>query len=251
MTSMESLKQSMVDLTITFNKRMADFQKKMENPAPASTDTSTQIAAEFNLFRAFVTTSLECLQSQLDILMKLYDQQETRSRRKMLLIHGVPEKSQENPSLLVCDLLSKHFKLPNLSEESISRCHRLGRMQESKPRPIVLKLNDVKLRDKVWLNKVCLKGTGITLSEFLTKQRHNAFMSARKRFGIDKCWTRDGCIFIIGPNGSRYRATCIADVDTIPAPVAACSTSSLPVSGDNLNDDKIVGSRPKRLHKVK
>ncbi|CAG4935074.1 unnamed protein product [Colias eurytheme] len=169
----------------------------------------------------------------------------------MLLIHGVPEKSQENPSVLVCDLISKHFKLPNFSEESINRCHRLGRMQESKPRPIILKLSDVKLRDKLWSNKISLKGSGITLSEFLTKQRHNAFMSARKRFGIDKCWTRDGCIFIIGPNGSRYRATCIADVDAISVPDAACSTSSVPASGNHTKDDKIVGSRPKRLQKVK
>ncbi|CAG4984296.1 unnamed protein product [Colias eurytheme] len=189
--------------------------------------------------------------SQLDILMKLYDQQETRSRRKILLIHGVPEKSQENPSLLVCDILSKHLKLQNFTEDSINRCHRLGQVQEGKPRPIVLKLTDVKLRDKLWSNKVSLKGSGITLSEFLTKQRHNAFMSARKRFGIDKCWTRDGCIFIIGPNGTRHRATCIADVDAIPVPNAACPTSSIPASEDQLKDDKIVSSRPKRLHKVK
>ncbi|XP_047538577.1 pickpocket protein 28-like [Vanessa atalanta] len=86
---------------------------------------------------------------------------------------------------------------------------------DSKPRPIVVKFTETAIRDKVWFAKTKLKGTGVTESEFLTKSRHNVFLEARKRFGINKCWTRDGLIHIIAPDGSRHRAECLSDLDSI------------------------------------
>lgn len=52
--------------------------------------------------------------------------------------------------------------------------------------------------------------------DFLTKPRHDAFLAARERFGINKCWTRDSCIYVKAPNGTCHRAENLADIDEIP-----------------------------------
>ncbi|CAH2096631.1 unnamed protein product [Euphydryas editha] len=57
-----------------------------------------------------------------------------------------------------------------------------------------------------------------TPSEFLTKVRHNAFLVARERARINKCWTREGTIFVVTSEVTRHRAECMADLDEIPGP---------------------------------
>ncbi|CAF4803213.1 unnamed protein product [Pieris macdunnoughi] len=61
---------------------------------------------------------------------------------------------------------------------------RVGIRRDDKPRPVLIKLREHCDKDKIWLPKSGLKGTGITISEFLTKTRHYLFMAARRHFGI-------------------------------------------------------------------
>ncbi|XP_047543322.1 uncharacterized protein LOC125075655 [Vanessa atalanta] len=190
---MDSIKHSIAQLTEHFNSKMAEFQQNLNSNMPAASPTSN-IVSQFNAFRSFVLTALEGLQLQVELLSKKCDQIEMRSRRKMLLVHGVPEANKENLSATVSQLLSKHLKLPELSADSISRCHRLGSSVTEKPRVILIKFQDPIMRNKVWYAKTSLKNTGVTLSEFLTKERHDVFVAARQRLGINKCWTRDGNI---------------------------------------------------------
>ncbi|CAG4982991.1 unnamed protein product [Colias eurytheme] len=56
----------------------------------------------------------------------------------------------------------------------------VGKPQENKPRPILCKLRNLSDKELIWSSKISLKGTGITLSEFLTKSRHEVFMAARE-----------------------------------------------------------------------
>ncbi|CAG4956538.1 unnamed protein product [Colias eurytheme] len=161
---MDSVQHSMMEMTATFNKKMAEFQRDLQNISsnnsqPASNSPTSKLAAEFNAFQSFVLSSLKTLQTQITFLSNQYNKLEMRSRRKILLIHGVPEDSKEFPSKLAIKILTDHLKNLDLTEDAISRCHRLGVSKKDKPRPIVIKFKDAVMR-----NSICNKSRLIELA---------------------------------------------------------------------------------------
>ncbi|KAJ0174304.1 hypothetical protein K1T71_010450 [Dendrolimus kikuchii] len=68
---------------------------------------------------------------------------------------------------------------------------------------------------KIWMAKTKLKGSGVTVSEFLTKYRHDLFMRVRQEFGVSKCWTRDGAIFTLRTDDKRHSISCLDDIKLI------------------------------------
>lgn len=253
---MESIKHSIVQLSEHFNHQMAEFQKNLQSASIPATSPTSNLASQFNIFRDFVLSSLEALQIQVTLLSKKYDVLEMRSRRKILLIHGIPESKNENVTQLTLNELSSRLKIDGISVETISRCHRMGNITSEKPRPILIKFKDLAIRDSVWFAKSNLKNTGITISEFLTKERHGVFMSARQRFGVSKCWTRDGRIFIIDASGKRHQILTHTELDAVTkGTVQVSSQRSLMSTGagvsNNTKDNKQLTQaiRSKRLVK--
>lgn len=240
---MESIKESLSALTDMFNARMHEFQQDLSKSSPPA--SSNVLPGEFNHFRSFILSALNTLQRQVEYLALEVDRQEMRKRRKMLLFHGVPEQKTEDIPARITGLIAERLDLQNFSTENIKHSFRLGRSSD-KPRPIVVKFRDVSVRNKVWFAKTKLKGTGITQSEFLTKCRHEAFLEARQRFGIGNCWTRDGCIHIIAPDGSRHRAECKLDLSAIPNSPVKSPVQNMVVPKKT---DKIIPSRIKRIAK--
>lgn len=199
-----------------FNNKMAEFQQNLsKTSSPASTSS---LSAEFTAFKSFIVLALNTLQRQVEFLGKEIESQEMKRRRKMILFHGVPEEKSEDLTVKVAGLVADHLLLPNFSSASIKSSFRLGRSVGKKPRPILVKFREVSVRDKIWFTKTKFKGTGVTQSEFLTKNRHEVFLEARSRFGINKCWTRDGCINVLAPDGSHYKVECSSELNNIPGP---------------------------------
>lgn len=196
------IKTTMDDMMETFTKQMAAFETRLQEKEP--TPTVSSLAADFASFKSFMLASLRALQGQVASLASSLDRMEMHSRRKILLIHGVPESAKEDPAVAIVDVAVKNLKLAEFSVKDISRCHRMGRQLTSRPRPLLVKLRDVSVRDKLWFAKASLKDSGITLSEFLTKTRHELFMKAREHFGVSRCWTRDGKIYVGGPDFTRH-----------------------------------------------
>lgn len=211
---MEAINRTVADMTELFNQRMAEFEQALEKTPCTTTTTTSGLAAEYATFRTFIVQALGTLQQQVGILAQSLDNMEMRGRRKILLLHGVPEKQEEETAQVVVQIVKQHFKLDLTS--GIKRCHRMGRSSTHKPRPILFKVHDMALRDKIWFGKTNLKGSGLTVSEFLTKSRHNVFMAARDRFGVTQCWTREGTVFVLDSKGSRHRVTSFAELNTIP-----------------------------------
>ncbi|KAI5641629.1 hypothetical protein NE865_06143 [Phthorimaea operculella] len=203
---METLKMSIDALASTVHARMAAFEEELKKDPSAKKDTVNSIATEFQCFRTFVVASLGALQKQIGMLTDELDTMEMRSRRKMLLLHGVPEQKDEDTTKVVVTVVKEHLSLPELQPEDIRRAHRMGRFSSasSKPRPLLVKFTDAKTRDEAWMSKVGLKGTGITVSEFLTQRRHRLFKAARLKLGVSKCWTREGRIIYLAPDGKRH-----------------------------------------------
>lgn len=211
---MDALQESLHQMMEMFGKRMESFEQRQASGSPSSsTDT---LAQEFATFKSFVVASLQALQSQIEVVAKQVDQLEMRGRRKILLLHGLPEDPKEDISAVVLKTLTVHLKLSGLIGSDLVRCYRMGRTaREDRPRPTLFELRDEATRGRIWSAKSGLKGSGKTLSEFLTKSRHEVFVAARQKFGIAKSWTRDGFVFVLGPDGSRHRASSIGDLAVI------------------------------------
>lgn len=217
---MESLNTTVTDITEKFNKQMDDFRNQLKSISTVATSSSaptSKLAEDFEAFRTFVLGSLQALQAQVTLLSKISDEQEMRSRRKMLLFHGITEHNEDKPTEEVLKVISNHLHLPDVGEEAIRHCQRLGKkVPNSKARPILVKFGDSFVKENIWRAKTSLKGTGVTISEFLTKGRHSTFMMARNRFGMSKCWTKNGFIYVLNTDGSRHRIVTLAELNKIP-----------------------------------
>lgn len=198
-----------------FLTKMDEFNGELQK-TPSAAPTNAGLAQEFHNFKAFIMIALQALQGQVELLDRKMDNLEMHSRRKILLLHGLPEKNQEDTEAVVVKAVVEQLKLKDFTVTDISRCHRMGKSSSlDKPRPVLLKLCDMSIRSKIWFAKTELKGSGVTLSEFLTKSRHDTFMAARQKYGVSKCWTRDGFIHVIGPDGTRHRLTCMSELNKV------------------------------------
>ena len=245
---MDALKESITAMAEMFNVRMNEFQHDLSKTAsPATVST---LAADFASFKNFIHTALSSLQKQVELLNREVDRMEMSRRRKTLLIHGLAENKSEDVGTLVVNTMANNLDVANFSASNIRTAYRLGRLQGDKPRPVVVKFSDAQVRHSIWLAKTKLKGSGITISEFLTKSRHEVFMLARRRYGVGKCWTRDGTINVIAPNGLRYRVECMADLQIIPAaPGKSPPVVQESVAASKNTDNKVVVQRCKRVVK--
>lgn len=211
-TPVERLLKSMDELSTMFSSRMGEFEKNLSQPSSAApTPTLKTLTADFYTFKTFVWKSLSLLKSQVELVAHGMDRLETQSRRKVLLFHGIKEEKDENVLKKTLEVISRHMKLSDVSSASIESCHRLGGKKDS-ARPILVRFCTQKVRSSVWLAKTLLKGTNITLTEFLTKSRQDVFIAARKYFGIKKCWSADGIIVILLTNKSKVKISTLSEL---------------------------------------
>lgn len=126
-------------------------------------------------FKAFVLQTPKAFSQQLEAFAREVDTVDMRSRRNILLLQGDVEQKDEATDEVIMGEVQQHMKMDALTTADIKFYHRMGHQTSNKkPRPILTKLNSVSIRDSIWFTKTKLKGSGITLSEFLTP-RHAAF----------------------------------------------------------------------------
>ncbi|XP_048487242.1 uncharacterized protein LOC119693852 [Plutella xylostella] len=243
---MENIKDTITDMMGQLNARMAAFEAQIAK-SPASPSASG-LAAEFAAFRCFTMSAFNMLNKQVEMMAKGMDHLDMRSRRKILLIHGVPEgKKEDVANTAVQTLASRYEESKLLCLDDIARSHRMGRIGD-KPRPILVKFKDLALRNKVWYSKTKLKGSGVTLSEFLTRPRHEAFMAARQRVGVKQCWTRDGCVVVLGADGKQHRVVSLAELDQVCPPASQNVDVVAPkASSSKAADAPVASGRAKRV----
>ncbi|XP_063381841.1 uncharacterized protein LOC134668289 [Cydia fagiglandana] len=176
-------------------------------------------------------TTTTTLQHQVEFLAQQVDALEMRSRRKILLFHGVAEASGEDTSARVVELLKEHLQC-ELAIEDIARSHRMGRPRSNQIRCILVKFRDLSDRNNIWFGKTKLKGSGVVMSEFLTAPRHELFMAARERFGVRSCFTRDGSIYVLGKDGKRSCVFGRADFDRVQVAASAEPAEPAPKASD-------------------
>ncbi|KAL4718525.1 hypothetical protein ACJJTC_016607 [Scirpophaga incertulas] len=101
---MESkMNTNLEDLERLFSSRMAEYDERLQK-ATASVSSQAQsspvdlstLAREFSEFKTFIWQVLDKFKSQMKLLSVGYDRHETAMRRKVLLLHGIPEVLNEN-----------------------------------------------------------------------------------------------------------------------------------------------------------
>lgn len=222
-------------LTANFSSRMLQYEdslQKMSSEGPAHKDLAS-LSQDFSDFKVLMWRTVALFKSQIELLVQGLDKHEMVSRRKVLLLHGIPDDSNISSTQAALDVLSKHLNLKDIRAEDFVSCHRLG-STGNKPRPILVRFSSFTHRSAVWSAKTCLKGTGITISEFLTKTRHEVFMAARKHFGLQQCWSVEGKINIQLPDKSRSKVETMPElfklIERFPTIVKA-GQSSTPATG--------------------
>lgn len=89
----------------------------------------------------------EHLRSQIDNLSGIVtelisknDDLENRSRRNNIIFHGLAEQSKETSADLLANISRLITATLKIECPQIERCHRIGRVREGHPRPVILKL---------------------------------------------------------------------------------------------------------------
>ena len=84
----------------------------------------------------------------------------------------------------------------NLSD--LDRSHRLmQKIKSTKPRPIIVKFTSYNVKAEVYRQKRKLKGSGIVITESLTKTRLELYHIVSKHAKVEAVWTSDGKIIAL------------------------------------------------------
>lgn len=213
----QTMSSNLEEITKFFNSKMAEYDDKLTKLASSSSVGVVDInslSQDFANFKNFVWKALSLLKNQTELLSLSIERHEAFLRRNVLLIHGIPEDQQETLISQVSSIFCKQMGMTEFSHSSIEVCHRLG-AHKGKARPVLLRFRELRQKELVWANKTSLKGSGLTISEFLTKSKHQLFMEARKAFGVNKCWTSNSKIILMLPDKDRVTIEQMADLSKL------------------------------------
>ncbi|XP_060806361.1 uncharacterized protein LOC132903068 [Amyelois transitella] len=207
-SELEQVQMTQKQLEKSLADRMANFEKRLTITPAAEV---SQLREEYSDFKNIVHSIFLLLKQQIHNLSSKIDSIEMRTRRKVLLFNGIQEDSNENISNTICSILTDQFDFTDVSSH-IKVCHRLGATKLDRARPVLVRFNSTDARTTVWNKKTALKGSPISISEFLTRARQEVFMATRLHFGMRRCWTMDGVICVRTPAGDRVKFTTAAEL---------------------------------------
>ena len=215
-SQLENIQSAQKSLEECFLKKMGELEAQIQSAGPAK-DTVAKIAEEFRTFRELMFGMLGLLRNQITECSRLVDGLETRTRRKALIFTGFAEADKEDCQALVLDVLHNKLALPHITASSIKVCHRLGASSKEsrRSRPILVRFANVDHKHAIWKAKSALKGSAVTVKEFLTRARQNLFGRARLHFGMPACWTQDGVIVIRTSDGKRHKITVFEELNPL------------------------------------
>lgn len=205
----------------TFEQRMKAFEDRLNQGGPVH----SQLITDFQAFKEAFYSELEAIKIQINSLIQITDEIDHRSRRKFLLFRGVEERPSENSTELVLDIICSKLHVSSVSNSNIKSCFRLGNSGSEKSRPLLVKFNNHSSRSDVWQAKKSLKGTSISISEFLTPRRREIFKEARAVFGMKSCWSHDGNIFLKLPQGNKIKLLSLNQLHELQPKAQSTSTS--------------------------
>ena len=224
-TNLKMSAKTVKDLALVVKNLEANFLTELQSlksatnltksPTATTPNDSNELSFRIANLEKYVKKELAKIHLQLEELCnkceesdKRYDNQVQQSNNYSLLFHGIVENSSNsssNSSQLhiydqVLDVLNKSMGL-SIQKSDIRSCYRIGKKVNvnNKARPIAVYFTTKWLRDSVFFNKKKLKGKRVTITELLTKPKHELFKKCAAVFK-NNCWTSNGRIFVISDN---------------------------------------------------
>lgn len=222
------------ELEQCWTQRMADFERRLTAASSPSNPTLLKLQDEFQSFKDLVLKMFKLLGQQVQENARVIDVIDMRSRQKVLLFTGLHEDAKTTVEQSVLNILHNNMGLIDVSSSSLKRCYRLGVKSNNSIRPVLVHFRDHHIKAEVWSRKAKLKGSTVSVTEFLTKTRQLVHKRARRHFGMRNVWTLDGTIHIKLPGGTRVKISTEEQLDSLIAkhPNEVQPSESLGVSND-------------------
>lgn len=187
--------------------------------SPRTTDVEDRnILSRLNLFQTEMEMAIKTIKDEITELLnrtvKLDQNMEDSKKHcyaNCLVISGIPENNEENRNIRfeqkIVECLETKIQEP-LSSNDINYCYRLGKKEDrEKPRPVVVVFTNRWKRDIVFLRKKNFKGSGIVVTEYLTREKMNLFKVCVTKYGLKHCWTWRGNIYAFINNNKKLIQT--------------------------------------------
>ena len=136
------------------------------------------------------------------------DQQEQYSRRNCLLIHGLSTSEVASKTNYlgfenyIIELLNKYTK-SEICKYDIDIAHPLPATRNSQKKSVIVNFIRRSVKDFIYYSKRSFKGSGLAITESLTKRRLHLMNEAKSSFGKQHVWSMNGQIFV-NINNARY-----------------------------------------------
>ena len=158
------------------------------------------ISGKVDLLIAKKDSEIKALNTRVSELEEKCDELEQYSRRNIIRIRGIPEKTGEETDAVVRELAATKLGV-NIDAHDIVRSHRVGRTGDDKatPRDVIASFTSHNTKSAIMRNGRKLKGSRIFINEDMTRIRGKIAWEARqlRRDGkLIDTWTRDGIIFV-------------------------------------------------------
>lgn len=127
---------------------------------------------------------------------------EQYSRRNNVRIMGLTEEPGEKTYEVVIKLLKEKLDI-DAANGVIDRTHRIGSIRTGSTRQVIVKFVSYQHKMMAMQQRKRLKGTGISVTEDLTKERLSLFKSAQAKYGRGSVWTFDGLVWV-NHNNKRF-----------------------------------------------
>ena len=156
----------------TLNFRFSNLETQMNQKYEQLENSMSFLNNQFESLKTDIVGLKEenqQMKKEIKILKEEAIDSKSRSMRKNLLLHGVPENREENSETTVRQFVKDKLEIDTQDVE-IERCHRIGPYQPGKCRPIVT--NFMKFKDKETIKKAShkLKSTKYGLSDQFPKE---------------------------------------------------------------------------------
>ena len=205
------------------NKTPAWFGEWSKHLETLLTDTACMVES-LEKSNVEMDSKLKVQSTVADRLVDQVNELRQYSRRTNLLIHGVAEEenpaTKEDTDAKATNIFHNQLELSNdFIKKDISRSHRLGKRQNGRNRPIIVRFTSYRAKKMVFDVKKKLKNTGISITENLSPERYELYKKCMNSFGKENCWTLDGRINCLlaeqDENGRRKLLVVTKDSDLV------------------------------------
>ena len=186
--------QLRTDLTALLHQKIEPVISKM---AALECENHT-LKTDINVLHAEIADVRSLLQRQRSDLNDI----QQYSRKSHVRVFGMPEEQNENCQVKVTDLINSKLNY-SIDDNTVEVAHRVGKVGE-KPRAILVRFHRRDIKYSVMKARKMLRGSGISISEDLTKTNLNLVKESKQHPRIEDAWGWNGKVFAKGLNGKTF-----------------------------------------------